>query len=632
MKKKIVCLVLALLMVLPLLAGCKKDGSVESINEEASRFTTTLNMWLVTESPLVAEASRVILSGLTPKVKEADLTDAQKAALAAMTNEQKAAWQQVWDISEAINALTKAKYKIKLNLKYFTEDEYYAAVEAAFTEHLKQIAAGNVTVQNATEETVLNEHGIPELKYPAIPEYEVDVLFLGNYQKYADYAENKWLKDMQAHLSESALKLTSYVSPNFLKAAIYDGMLYALPNNHGVGEYVYLLADKALMNEYNAELGNATLYDTDFREYLDWVYANKTGSDKVYPIYSDATYSDGGLKIELDYAHYWSMQLNANGMPALTPNDFSIYGDAYAQKNILGNEFLLANESYMKALATKTYYENTAGYATGDASAKAAVKIMRGSWDEMQAYKDEYEVLIMQMPVVDDGEVYNSMFSIGSYTVNEKASAEIINFINTDAEVRNLLQYGIEGVNYTLEKKNGHEYVVSTDDNVYEMDVNKTGNVFLAYPDCEEDILRWEYEKKQNLDMVYSAVLGMNFSSAYTVDAKSMAVMAAVSAKMQEAIERMTTEDEVNALYFDAMSLTHIYTKYDLLLRYIDGPVTYTLDGQTKTATQLDIVTALRLMEQIPDSEDEQSDVVKSPYAFYYDWCSRVGKLLPSAK
>ena len=619
MKKKIVCLVLAMLMVLPLLAGCKKDSSIEQINEEASRFTTTLNMWLVTESSLVAEASRVILSGLTPKVKEADLTDAQKATLAAMSEEQKAAWQQVWDISEAVNALTKSKYKVKLNLKYFTEDEYYAAVEAAFVEHEKQIAAGNVISKNDKEETVLNEHGIPELKYPTIPGYEVDVLFLGNYQKYAGYAQNKWLKDMQTHLTESALKLTSYVSSDFLNAAMYDGVLYALPNNHGVGEYVYLLADKDLMDEYNAELGDATLYDTDFREYLDWVYENKTG---VYPIYSETA------KIELDYAHYWSMQLDANGTPSLSPDKFSLYGDAYAGKTILGNEFLLANESYMKALATKTYYENTVGYTTNDVSARAAVKVMRGNWEDMQAYKDEYEILVMQMPVVDDDEVYNSMFAIGSYTVNEKASAEIINYINTDAEVRNILQYGIEGVNYTLEKKDGHSYAVATEENFYEMDVNKTGNVFLAHPGSEADVLRWEYEKKQNLDMVYSAVLGMTFSSQYKVDAKSMAVMEALSAQMLAAIEAMTSEDQVKALYFNAISLNHIYDKRDMLLQYVDiNTVTYVEGGVTKTATPQDISAALRLMEQVPGGEADVSLTVKSPYAFYYDWCVRVGKI-----
>lgn len=617
MKKKIVCLVLALFMVLPLLASCNKGGSIESINEEASRYTTTLNMWLITEEAAVAKASRIILSGLTPKVKEAELTDEQKATLAAMTATEKVAWQQVFDISEAINALTKAKYKIKLNLKYFTESEYYAAVEAAFTEHAKQIAAGNITTKNETEETVFNEHGIPELKYPSIPDYEVDILFLGEYQKYADYAEEKWLKDMRVHLSESALKLTSYVSTTFLQAAMYDGTLYALPNNHGVGEYVYLLADKELMDEYNAELGNATLYDTDFREYLDWVYENKSG---VYPIYSSTP------GIALDYAHYWSMTPSLDGRPALTPDNFSLYGDAYAGKSILGNEFLLANKSYMKALATKTYYENTAGYLTTDADAEAAVKIMRGSWEDMEAArKAGNEILVMQQPLVDDDEVYKSMFSIGAYTVNEKASAEIINFINTNAEVRNLLQYGIEGVNYTLKEKDTYKYAVPTDENVYVMDIEKTGNLFIAHPQSEADVRRWEYEKNQNLDMVYSAVLGMTFSSAYQVDAKSVEIMNAVSAKMKAVIENMTSETAVEALYTEATSTTHVHSRRDMILRYIGDNVDYTLNGETKTATAQEIVAALRLMEQ-PTTSDE---LVKSPYAFYYDWCLRVGKISP---
>ncbi len=637
MKKKIVCLVLAMLMVLPLLAGCSKDGSIDSINEEASRYTTTLNVWLITESKLVADASAVLLSGITPK-KEVNnlLTDAEKAVLAGMTAEQKEAWNQVWQVSEEINKLTKAKYKIQLNLKYFLESDYYAAVEAAFLKHEENIAAGNVTVENKTEETILNEYGIPELKYPTVADYEVDILFLGNQQKYFTYADNDWLADMQKYLEDdSAVKLNSYISTAYLKSAAINGSVYALPNNHGVGEYVYLIADKQLMDEYNSSLTNATLYDTDFKEYLDYIHKTYAGSGEVYPIYTDN--QEG--KIDLDFAHYWSFDLDsAPGLVVQAPDEFSIFGDSSTNKTKLDHVNLLTDFTYMTALAAKTHYESTPNYITTDASKRAAVRVVHGGWELKEEYEKEgYEVLVMQYPELKDEEIYSSMFAVGAYTISETRSAEIITFLNTNADVRNLLQYGLEEVNYTLETAtvDGVNYVYAkpTYDNLYEMDINKTGNVFIAYPNSADSVLRWEYEKKQNLEMVKYPTLGLNFSSAYKLDEKNVRVMGAVSAKLAEALDNMTTYDAVRDLYLNASAIDaeNVNSMVNLIIKCVEDhtetdfytDLNYVMNGETLAITYQDIYTALLSLQTT--TYVEGADAVQSPYYLYTDWCTRNG-------
>ncbi len=635
MKKKIVCLVLAMLMVLPLLAGCSQEGSINSINEEASRYTTTLNVWLITESQLVVDASAVILSGVTPEKESLDLlTDAEKAVVAAMSAEQKEAWNQVWQVSEGINKLTKAKYKTQLNLKYYLESDYYAAVEAAFVKHEENIAAGNVTVENKTEETILNEYGIPELKFPTIPDYVVDVMFLGNYEKYNTYANNDWLTDMRKHLEDSAVKLNSYVSTAYLSSAAIDGNIYALPNNHGVGEYVYLVADKALLDEYNSSLTGATLYDSEFKEYLDYIYSTYTGSDKIYPIYTDN--AEG--KIDLDFAHYWNFDLDvAPGFAIQTPDEFSIFGDSSSNKTVLGNVNLLTDAAYMKALANKTHYEGTEGYVTTDAEVQAAVRVVHGGWELKAEYEAAgYEVLVMQYPELTDEEIYSSMFAVGAYTVNEERSAEILTFLNTNAEARNILQYGIEEVNYTLESVNvdgvNYVYAKATHDNLYVMDINKTGNVFVAYPNSADEVLRWEYEKKQNLEMVKYPTLGMNFSSALKLDEKNVRIMDAVSAKLAEAIGNMTTAEEVEAIYLSAAQLTaeDIWDMTDLIMYYTGTDMSYTMNGEMIAITRQDIGIALLAWQKTAYTEGD--DAVQSPYYLYYEWCTRTGIISPNAK
>lgn len=628
--KKILCLLLCLLMVLPMLASCANNSSIDDINKEASRFTTTLNMWLVTESELVADASALIVSGITPKkAANNQLSEAQKATVAAMSEEQTAAWNQVFAVSEAINKLTKAKYKIQLNLKYYLEGDYYAAVEAAFAEHKKNIDAGNIALENKTEETVYNEYGIPELKYPIVPDYEVDILFLGDYSKYFTYANNGWLVDMTPHLTESAIKLNSYVDSSYLQAAVVNNMLYALPNNHVVGEYVYLLADKALLKKYTNSVDNATIYDTEFKSYLDYIhstYNGEAGAEKIYPIYSATG------KVDLDFAHYWSYDMDATkGFATEKNNEFSIFGDSSATDAFLENNNLLADADYMKALANKTHYEKTAGYLTTSANDRAAVRIVKGGWELKSQYEAAgYEVLVMQYPELTNEEIYSSMYAIGKYSINDDRSAEIITFLNTNAEVRNILQYGVEGENYTLETEvegeQSYTYAVPTAENLYVMDLNKTGNTFIAYANSKEGAMRLAWEKKQNLEMVKYPTLGLTFDTAYKLDENNIRAMRAISAAMADAIAGLTTADEVLTIWTRATDIKGDWNMADLILEYIGTDTTYVdKDGNTVTIDRAAVRNALALMQKRDINSAEGA--LQSPYALYYNWCAVVGKL-----
>ena len=616
--KKIACLVLALLMVLPMLVGCSQDKDIDEINKEASRYTTTLNVWMITESQLVAHASALINEGITPNKKAEEMTAEQNSKVAALSQDGLAAWNQVYNIVEAVNKLSKAKYKTKLNFKFYLESDYYTAVEAAFAEHYRNIEAGNVTGKNETEETILNEYGIPELKYPTVADYEVDILYLGDYGKYAAYADNGWLVNLRTQLENAAVKLTSYVPLSYLTSAALNENVYALPTNHGIGEYVYLMADKELMDTYNSDLTDATLYDSSFKDYLTYVFNTYTGSDKIYPIYTD----DQSGKINLDFAHYWNYDFDTTpGFALQKPNDFSIFGDSYANKAALENNNLLADNAYMTALANKTFYEKTAGFVTTDANEKAAVRVVRGGYELKAEYEAMgYEVMVMQYPELTDEEIYSSLFAVGAYTVNAERSAEILTFLNTNAEVRNLLQYGIENENYTLENVtvDGKNYVWAkpTNENLYEMDVDKIGNEFLTYPSSAEDVLRWEYEKAQNLEMVTYPTLGLNYDANDQLDEKNVRIMNAVSAKMAEALAAMSA-DEIMSLYHRAAAC--VGSNADtaaLILGVVGTDVTYTMGEQTVTIDATALSGAIKLMK----TTEIEMGVLRSPFALYSEW------------
>ena len=312
MMKKIICLLLGLLMVASILTSCSDKGDVvDNINDEASRLTTTLNLWVITESPVIASVSDLAIQGLDPEKDEEKLSDAEKAQLAALSEEQKQALTQLLRINQAVNKITKAKFKTKLNIKYSTEAEYYTQLEKGFRDHEKAIEDAKAAAKAEreaikrgeavakpeevqTDETVINEHGIPELKYPTAEGYQIDVLFVGNFGKYRDYIDKDWILPLD--LENSAMQISNYVNQIFLNGVTYNGVRYAVPNNTTIGEYTYVCVKTSEIESFGytlADLQNRSIYDQNYYDLFAQL------SDK----YGTFLYAPDG--IDLQSVHYW---------------------------------------------------------------------------------------------------------------------------------------------------------------------------------------------------------------------------------------------------------------------------------------------------------------------------------------
>jgi hypothetical protein len=120
-------------------------------------------------------------------------------------------------------------------------------------------------------------------------------------------------------------------------------------------------------------------------------------------------------------------------------------------------------------------------------------------------------VNIAKYPVADKAEAYSSAFGIlkgtakgakdnaetTELTVYTERAMQIIYEINSNKNIRNLLQYGVENVNYSLDK-NG--VVVPIEDKRYDMNILHTGDVFVAHYSEYWTALDAENGLKQNKD------------------------------------------------------------------------------------------------------------------------------------
>lgn len=522
MNKRIVSLLLCLVMALSvILTGCSggnETGDTEEVTDKASTATVTLKMYVVCESEVSEETAKAI--------------------------------------NVEFNKITKSAFKTQVNLCFCTYDKYYETIENAFEEnqkfldlkeearkHLKaakkaakaqgvdtntpewldayyaenpQYAQFRGTEEVPSEETSVTEEEtvkeqiegadgatISVLKYPDEKANQIDIFWFGGYDRYIEYIDNGWVADVGENIDS---KLKEYVNPDLLAwiKQLGGGLTYAIPNNNPVGEYTYLLLNKELMDHYSYDPAKLDSL-ADCENFLKDV---ATYSTEYLPIVGE---------LPVVNTHYWSYDMETN---RINPNKFSVIAsstynptfgghldlDVSSKNNPAMNALnVFRNPDYVAQLRAIQKYKDL-GYVFDSASAdkKFALSVVKGGAELAKIYGDEYYMNVLEYPRISEDDVCSSMFGVSAYSVNAARAMEIITAINTRPALRNILQYGVEDVHYQIDE-NGN---LSRLNQNYMMDIEKTGNMFIAYPEEGVDADIWNYGKTQNFSALSSLTLG----------------------------------------------------------------------------------------------------------------------------
>lgn len=503
MKKRLFCLALCLVMLAAtVLTGCSSK-SIDEVQSEfkktASESAITLTMWLVSE-------------------KEVDSETASR-------------------ITKAVNNITESKFTTRMQLYFLTDDEYRTVVTETIRkrEDAKSIFADNSVKEEETtaagesgtvvNETETDKFGRITIKYPDLNPNQVDIIYINGEDMFREYAANGWLKRLDEELSASSKKIKEYVSQTLLSAAQIKGVsdgsevngTFAIPNNATIGKYTYMLLDKDLMQQTNfSGIYDKGEIDGFFnRSIFTYLHIVRESDPDVIPV--DATYDQ---MVDL-LAHYWSID------PETYEEDssrFSLLGYRYTNPKTLskGQTVLSFQNLFNDATFRKNYYElnrmRLNGYfGTAAEGQKAAVRFEAGDLAKYESYRSEdskYYPVIVKYPTVDVDDVYKNMFGVCAYTVDVSRSMQILTYLTTNVDFRNLIQYGEEDVDYK-KIENGNVVTVERLKETYMMDVFKTGNAFIAYPDPAKDLSAdvWEIGKKQNRDALIEPLLNFDFAA-----------------------------------------------------------------------------------------------------------------------
>ena len=417
--------------------------------------------------------------------------------------------EAVAKVEAAMSKITQAQFNTAIELNLYFEDEYEAKLEERMNaiqedidaekaaaeerkkaeneakkrgETLPPLETETTSDETTEEETVLDEYGLPATKYPEVGARQLDIFLVTDYEMLQKYNEKEVLSTLDTELSGASKLIKSYVHPTLVSAGVIKGKTVAILNQQPVGEYTYMLVNRELADKYYWDVEDFEILSDTY----DFILDVKRDEPDYQPVVGDLSY--------------------------INVNYFSLNGEKTIVGNMVGTDkaygadfepmilFQSTNWSRYTKLYMKLLFNECIGSETFTPEDKFGVGIMKGTAADVVAYEEEYHIVPLQVPQGTTENLFNGMFAVSTYTKDLARSMEILTYLNTRSDLRNLFGYGIEGEHYELDKE-GNLTVISDD---YNMKLEYTGNCFLAHVPEGQPANYWDIAKEHNIELVLS--------------------------------------------------------------------------------------------------------------------------------
>ncbi len=436
-------------------------------------------------------------------------------------------------VQEKVSNYCVAKYKTAIKLMFFTEDEYQAELDKVYAKFAADAAEKLKAEQEAAaiakseaaykaklspEERVkydqqkrleakkkaeeekkkaeaqaeLVEKGKDQVQWA---ETQMDIIYVPGQAQYYDWIQQGKLVDMKTYLDNTHKKIRDYVYPSFITAATVDGGIYGIPNNRDIATpETYIILNTNLVEKYGVDLTKVRSI-TDLEAAFAAVKAGEAG---VTPIYGDFDPEGVVFYDEVDMAHTTCV---------------------FADNLLGGTEMATTTNAALNPDSTfdamRNYFQTKADYRAKGYLSDTNTNFFASVQELTEAQKKEWEAkgytlhLYKGATVTDSAVLDAGLFGISAHCKQPDRAIEIVRLLSTDAELHNLLTFGIEEVHYIVNADN--ENVITVVDDSYSMDFYKTGNALLGYVTDDMDPDYVAIAKEKNLNSFVSPYLGYRY-------------------------------------------------------------------------------------------------------------------------
>ncbi len=475
-------------------------------------------------------------------------------------------------VQMALNEILLPNYKTMLKINYLTEENYWDAVDKAFEETDPEVNDSTTSAKVVGTEKMDFAETIEYIFQDTTTDIEldipqIDILVANDYEKYTELANDGKLRGLRQYLDYDSKILKTSIHPTFMSAAQVGTEIYGIPTNIGVdaGEYTYLVFNEDLLKKYGYQIKDLTNYSaTPFANYMA---AIKAGEPGIWPVsgpigLSGAEFYDDAFIVAPAGLQYIANDCKPTFM-------YNLYN---------------TNQAAVENYAKLGYYPAP---GTAGANAKYAVKL-ETSKELLTADEDKrwteadgttYVRYLFDIPRVSVEEAFSSVMCVSATSPVPERAMEIITLFQTNEELANLLQYGIEGVNYQIDERD--DSLIMMDD-TYAMDNLVTGNTFIKHPvDNDKDYLKNCIAS--NLGTAPSAFLGFNLDLS-GVEKSQYETVKNILNSGKKAVENGASYDAVRKIinrelillgyeYVSTTDLAGIYGKVQLAQRQLASPI-----------------------------------------------------------
>lgn len=313
--------------------------------------------------------------------------------------------------------------------------------------------------------------------------------YLGNARKGA-------FLDLTPYLDTIGKDMYEAIDKRFWEGSEIDGKNYAVPNQKEISTMPMWVFTKEYVDKYNIPYQDLhTLEDLE-----PWLKLIKENEPNVVPLYITQGFST---------PQYFDTIIEPIGV--------ELGDETLTVKNVFETEKAKSTLQTLREYYKLGYINADSATAQDDKSVKRFITKGDGQpYAEILWGKDlGYEVVatpIMES-LVTNASTTGSMIAVSNQSKNKEKAVEFLNLLNTDEYLRNLLNYGIEGVHYTRVNDDQIKLDPEKSKN-YSVGYYTLGNLFITDVLDNEPITKWEEFKQFNDAAENSPILGFKFDTA----------------------------------------------------------------------------------------------------------------------
>ncbi len=355
----------------------------------------------------------------------------------------------------------------------------------------------------------------------------------GDQGDYSGYARKGIWLELDPYLNTIGKEMYSIVNPILWEGVKINNKIFGVPTNKEVAVPEWWLYKKELVNKYNIDISK---YNT--LESLEPIFRIIQQNEPDVTVMELEKYSNNFFVLD-NYEYIINKDI-----PLMVKS---------TDKN-LKIENIFETELARKTLNTLRKYFK-AGYINEDASVKAPSGLIKGhnffwrqagggpystaSWSNGTGY----EIVAHQISpsIVTTESARGGIMVVNARTKNPEACIRFLNCLNTDPEVRNFINFGIEGLHYDLTPEG---QVDIKEDSGY-LGVQYTqGNWFILRTLKGDPPNKWDAYKKFNSEAIRSEALSFTPDISSPQVSAQMSAVAKVSAKYYPPLMTGTVDPE----------------------------------------------------------------------------------------